>query len=30
MTPVSARLVALLNQQLAQFGDRPDLVALVV
>ena len=27
MTPVSARLVALLNQQLAQFGDRPDLVA---
>ena len=30
MTPVSARLVALLGQQLAQFGDRPDLVALVV
>ena len=30
MTPVSARLVALLKQQLAQFGDRPDLVALVV
>ena len=30
MTPVSVRLVALLNQQLAQFGDRPDLVALVV
>jgi hypothetical protein len=30
MTPVSARLVALLKQQLAQFGDRPDLVSLVV
>jgi signal transduction histidine kinase len=30
MTPVSARLLALLKQQLAQFGDRPDLVALVV
>ncbi|MBJ7493122.1 MAG: sensor histidine kinase, partial [Synechococcales cyanobacterium SupBloom_Metag_052] len=30
MTPVSARLVALLKQQLAQFGDRPDLVTLVV
>lgn len=30
MTPVSVRLVTLLNQQLAQFGDRPDLVALVV
>ncbi len=30
MTAVSARLVALLKQQLAQFSDRPDLVALVV
>jgi len=30
MTPVSARLLALLKQQLAQFADRPDLVALVV
>jgi len=30
MKPVSARLLALLKQQLAQFGDRPDLVALVV